>query len=95
MNLWSADEIEGNTKHTNNLVHPSVELFALVEKTGGREWINAWDMIGNDSDIWKRDVKDADAQCNSARGEGCTFKMESSASVLYERFERRILRSQS
>ena len=75
MNLWSADEIEGNTKHTNHLVHPSVEFVRVQwRKLGVGEWINAWDMIGNDSDIWKRDVKDADAQCNSARGEGCTFK---------------------
>ena len=38
MNLWSADEIEGNTKHTNHLVHPSVELrFAC----SGENWGSA------------------------------------------------------
>ena len=31
-------------------------------------------MLGDDPNIWKRDVKDADVQCKSARGEGCTFK---------------------
>jgi hypothetical protein len=31
-------------------------------------------MVGDDPDIWKRDVKDADVQCGSARGKGCAFK---------------------
>ena len=75
LNLWSADYVEGDSKKTNHLVHPSV-AFVRVQwrKLGEGEWINSWDMVGDDPNIWKRSVKDADAQCDSARGEGCAFK---------------------
>jgi len=43
------------------------------EKNQG-EWINAWEMIGDDANIWKRSVQDSDVQCNSARGEGCSLQ---------------------
>ena len=75
LNLWSADYVDGNLKKTNHLVHPNVEFVRVQwRKLGQGEWINSWDMLGDDPNIWKRDVKDADVQCKSARGEGCTFK---------------------
>ena len=74
MNLWSKD-IGNNNGATNHLVHPNVEFVRVQWRTlGVGEWINSWDMVGEDHNIWQRDVKDADVQCNSARGEGCTFK---------------------
>jgi len=74
LNLWSKD-IGNNNGATDHLVHPNVEFVRIQWRTlGVGEWINAWDMVGDDPNIWKRDVKDADAQCNSARGEGCNFK---------------------
>jgi hypothetical protein len=75
LNLWSADFVKGDLKKTNHLVHPNVEFVRVQwRKLGQGEWINSWDMVGEDSNIWKRDVKDADVQCKSARGEGCGFK---------------------
>ena len=74
MNLWSKD-IGNNNGATDHLVHPNVEFVRVQWRSlGVGEWINSWDMVGTDSNIWKRDVVDADAQCNSARGEGCKFK---------------------
>ncbi|CAL6391783.1 unnamed protein product [Bathycoccus prasinos] len=74
MNLWSKD-IGENNGATDHLVHPNVEFVRVQWRSlGVGEWINSWDMVGTDSNIWKRDVVDADAQCNSARGEGCKFK---------------------
>jgi len=57
------------------LVHPNVEFVRVQwrEKNQG-EWINAWEMIGDDANIWKRSVQDSDVQCNSARGEGCSLQ---------------------
>ena len=75
LNLWSSDFVEGNLQKTNHLVHPNVEFVRVQwRKLGKGEWINAWDMISDDVDIWKREVEDADVQCKSARGEGCGFK---------------------
>jgi hypothetical protein len=75
LNLWSADHVKGDLKKTNHLVHPNVEFVRVQwRKLGQGEWMNSWDMVGDDPDIWKRDVKDADVQCDSARGKGCAFK---------------------
>ena len=41
---------------------------------GKGEWRNAWKMLGKDVNIWKNDVEDADVHCESARGQGCSFK---------------------
>ena len=74
MNLWSKD-IGNNNGATDHLVHPNVEFVRVQWRSlGVGEWINSWDMVGTDSNIWKRDVVDADAQCKNARGEGCKFK---------------------
>jgi hypothetical protein len=74
MNLWSKD-IGNNNGVTDHLVHPNVEFVRVQWRSlGVGEWINSWDMVGTDSNIWKRDVVDADAQCKNARGEGCKFK---------------------
>ena len=75
LNLWSADYVEGDSKKTNHLVHPSV-AFVRVQwrKLGEGEWINSWDMVGDNPNIWQRKTEDADVQCTSSRGEGCSFK---------------------
>ena len=75
LNLWSADFVEGDLKKTNHLVHPNV-AFVRVQwrKLGQGEWINSWDMLGDNPDIWQRKTEDADVQCKSSRGEGCSFK---------------------
>ena len=31
-------------------------------------------MVGKEESIWKNDVEDEDAHCESARGQGCSFK---------------------
>jgi len=75
LNLWSEDYVEGDSKQTNYLVHPNVEFVRVQwRKLGQGEWMNSWDMVGDNPDIWKRDVKDADVQCKFARGKGCAFK---------------------
>ena len=75
LNLWSKDYKEGDTKKTNHLVHPHLEFVRIQWRTLGKgEWINAWTMVGKDKDIWKNDVEDVDVQCESARGQGCSFK---------------------
>jgi len=75
LNLWSKDYKEGDTKKTNHLVHPHLEFVRIQWRTLGKgEWINAWRMVGNDANIWKNDVEDVDVQCESARGQGCSFK---------------------
>jgi hypothetical protein len=75
LNLWSKDYKEGDTKKTNHLVHPHLEFVRIQWRTLGKgEWINAWTMVGKDKDIWKNDVEDEDAHCESARGQGCSFK---------------------
>jgi len=75
LNLWSADYKKGDLEKTNHLVHPNVEFVRVQWRGLGQgEWINSWDMLGDDQNIWKRDVKDADVHCKSARGTGCEFK---------------------
>jgi|TARA_B110000483_G_scaffold243296_1_gene332343 hypothetical protein len=75
LNLWSADYKKGDLDKTNHLVHPNVEFVRVQwRRLGQGEWINSWDMLGDDPNIWKRDVKDADVHCKSARGTGCEFK---------------------
>ena len=74
LNLWTVDMgAENGVK--DHLVHPNVEFVRVQwrEKNQG-EWINAWEMIGDDANIWKRSVQDSDVQCNSARGEGCSLQ---------------------
>jgi len=67
----------GSRKWSKRPLGPSKRVeFVRVqrrEKNQG-EWINAWEMIGDDANIWKRSVQDADVQCNSARGEGCSLQ---------------------
>ncbi|CAL6288116.1 unnamed protein product [Bathycoccus prasinos] len=75
LSLWSADYKKGDLDKTNHLVHPNVEFVRVQwRRLGQGEWINSWDMLGDDPNIWKRDVKDADVHCKSARGTGCEFK---------------------
>ena len=75
LNLWSKDYKEGDTKKTNHLVHPHLEFVRIQWRTLGKgEWLNAWTMVGKDGNIWKNDVEDEDAHCESARGQGCSFK---------------------
>ena len=75
LNLWSKDYKEGDTKKTNQLVHPNLEFVRIQWRASGKgEWINAWEMVGEDTNIWKNDIEDVDVQCESARGQGCSFK---------------------
>ena len=75
LNLWSKDYKEGDTKKTNHLVHPNLEFVRVQWRTSGKgEWINAWEMVGKETNIWKNDIEDVDVQCESARGQGCSFK---------------------
>jgi len=75
LNLWSKDYKEGDTKKTNHLVHPHLEFVRIQWRTLGKgEWRNAWEMVGEDENIWKNDIKDVDVHCESARGQGCSFK---------------------
>ena len=68
MNLWSMDEIDGDTKGTNHLVHENVEFVRLqFRRPGTGEWISAWEASTMES---------ADLQCSKARGEGCGFKWD-------------------
>ena len=44
MNLWTADEIDGDKSGTNHLVHPNVEYVRIqFRRPGVGEWINAWE----------------------------------------------------
>ena len=75
LNLWSKDYKEGDTKKTNHLVHPNLEFVRIQWRTLGKgEWINAWEMVGEETNIWKNDIEDVDVHCESARGQGCSFK---------------------
>ena len=75
LNLWSSDWVDGNSKKTNHLVHKNVQFVRLQWRNLGEgEWINAWDMNGNDADIWKNDIVDGDVQCAASRGAGCEMK---------------------
>ena len=75
LNLWSSDWMDGNSKKTNHLVHKNVQFVRLQWRNLGEgEWINAWDMNGNDADIWKNDIVDGDVQCAASRGAGCEMK---------------------
>jgi len=75
LNLWSKDFKEGDTKKTNHLVHPHLEFIRIQWRNLGKgEWINAWEMVGEDENIWKNDIEDVDVHCESARGQGCSFK---------------------
>jgi hypothetical protein len=75
LNLWSKDYKEGDTKKTNHLVHPNLEFVRIQWRTLGKgEWINAWEMVGEEKNIWKNDIEDVDVHCESARGQGCSFK---------------------
>ncbi|CAL6289927.1 unnamed protein product [Bathycoccus prasinos] len=51
-------------------------------KTSGQgEWINSWDMLGDDPNIWKRDVKDADVHCKSRSRHRVRIQMERRTSI--------------
>ena len=56
-------------------MHKNVQFVRLQWRNLGEgEWINAWDMNGNDADIWKNDIVDGDVQCAASRGAGCEMK---------------------
>jgi len=75
LNLWTSDFVTGDTKGTNHLVHSDVAYVRIQWRTAGEgEWINAWELIGEEENIWKNDAKPADLKvCNTSRGIGCTL----------------------
>jgi hypothetical protein len=63
MNLWTADEIAGDTSGTNHLVHPNVEYVKIqFRRPGVGEWINAWEpgTWNNDKTVWTAFNPDSD-----------------------------------
>jgi hypothetical protein len=71
MNLWSDDNVDGDTDGTNHLVHENVTFVRLqFRRPGTGEWIGAWNASAASS------TEEADLQCSKARGEGCTFEWD-------------------
>jgi len=74
LNLWKASMGAEGGRY-DYLVHPNVEFVRIQwrEKDKG-EWINAWEVVGNETDVWKNAVDTSpDVQCVGSRGEGCTL----------------------
>jgi hypothetical protein len=61
MNLWSADEIDGDTSGTNHLVHENVEYVRIqFRRPGVGEWINAWEPGKWNNSVWTAFDPDSD-----------------------------------